>query len=493
MEILKQLLSASLDKGLLRLESRTAQQIKDLNFTGVCFIKHEKQLERLSNIKIPVRTLVKNRTTEYLKRDISAKSIRSNKDEDKNIKVERTRNKTPGYAQPVFRSRSKTPTLATTMTGKSNKTNGELTPTIGNRTMRKTRLGEKTPEKSERKHIAIPKKGSTNANRKVSPSPPNQKKVIKKIEKARDDKEKLSDSTIQSMPNDLCNESTKPKTIQLSDINNDFSIKQISKKPIEKINISTFIQENCHSALFEPIYSYLNAKDKINLFSATKYFHNELCTVIQDKKHQFEERNDITFTSTLDDKINELRIKYKPDELNSEPQPFQISRAATKAIELLNDETYNKLFHHLELKPPMIEIIFIFRVLVQLLDNKELCSISDDKEFWKRVCAYILENNNNKTGAYFIQLIDDFVFTSENIDIIKRLCWGKLNNLKPTYYSKICGTTSLIIFLLKDALEYCGVISNDKKNVPGIAYNSLCYLKTIEEKVNKYIEYLKKS
>lgn len=500
MEILKQLLTSSLDKSILRLETRTTQQMKDLKFTGVCFIKHEKELKRLSQIKIPERTLIKNRTTDNLKRDISAKSIRHNKEEDKDIKVERTRNKTPGYAQAIDRSRSKTPTLGTTMTTikKRDKTNLELTPTLGNRTMRKTNIRDKTPEKTERKHIAVPKKGATNSNansntnRKMSPSPQNPKKVVRKIEKIKENKEKLLDSTVQEIPNDLSNEAHKQKTVQLSDINDDFTAKKISKKPTVKINIGDFIKENCHSAMFESIYSYMNAKDKINLFSTTKYFHNELCIVIQERKRQFEERNDITFTSTLDDKINELRTKHKNDEFNKEAHPFQISRAATKAIELLNDETYNKLFHNSVLKPPLNEIVFVYRVVFQLLDNKELCSTEDDKEFWRKACAYILENNNNKTGTFFIQLIDDFIFTNENIDIVKRLCWGRLSNLKPTYYSKICGTTSLIIFLLKDALEYCGVIQNDKKNVPGIVYNSLCFLKGVEERMNKYIDYLKK-
>ena len=60
-----------------------------------------------------------------------------------------------------------------------------------------------------------------------------------------------------------------------------------------------------------------------------------------------------------------------------------------------------------------------------------------------------------------------------------------------TNYSKICGTTGLVIFLIKDALEYCGIIQNDKKNIPSILLKNLEYLETIEKKVDKYIDMLK--
>ena len=32
-----------------------------------------------------------------------------------------------------------------------------------------------------------------------------------------------------------------------------------------------------------------------------------------------------------------------------------------------------------------------------------------------------------------------------------------------TYYSKICGTTASIVFIFKDALEYSGILFNEKK------------------------------
>ena len=46
---------------------------------------------------------------------------------------------------------------------------------------------------------------------------------------------------------------------------------------------------------------------------------------------------------------------------------------------------------------------------------------------------------------------------------------GKERNFSPSYYSSKCVTTGLLIFLLKDALEYSGILT-DKKNSPYLIY-----------------------
>ena len=58
--------------------------------------------------------------------------------------------------------------------------------------------------------------------------------------------------------------------------------------------------------------------------------------------------------------------------------------------------------------------------------------------------------------------------------------------INPTYYSKICSTTSLFIFLLKDALEYSGIIIVDKKSqLQKILNNYNYFLDNIEIKLSR--------
>ena len=48
--------------------------------------------------------------------------------------------------------------------------------------------------------------------------------------------------------------------------------------------------------------------------------------------------------------------------------------------------------------------------------------------------------------------------------------------INPNYYSNICGTTGLLMFYVKDILEYAGVII-DKKVYPNKVFNAytFCY------------------
>ena len=65
---------------------------------------------------------------------------------------------------------------------------------------------------------------------------------------------------------------------------------------------------------------------------------------------------------------------------------------------------------------------------------------------------------------------------------LNNLCEGKTNKLTPVYYSKLCPTTGLFVFVVKDALEYIGILE-DKKSPPGKIYRKLNYL--IEENKKK--------
>lgn len=62
----------------------------------------------------------------------------------------------------------------------------------------------------------------------------------------------------------------------------------------------------------------------------------------------------------------------------------------------------------------------------------------------------------------------------------------EINKINPTYFSKLCSTTSLFIFLLKDALEYSGIIIVEKKSqLPKIYNNYNYFLDNIEIKLSK--------
>ena len=63
----------------------------------------------------------------------------------------------------------------------------------------------------------------------------------------------------------------------------------------------------------------------------------------------------------------------------------------------------------------------------------------------------------------------------------------------PNFYSKICSTTGLLIFIIKEALEYCGVIQNEKKTQPSRILDNLLFYKNTIDTLAFFINYLSKT
>lgn len=173
-----------------------------------------------------------------------------------------------------------------------------------------------------------------------------------------------------------------------------------------------------------------------------------------------------------------------------------MSRGTIKAIELLNEALYNKLFFNTTL--PSQDIIMPYRVYFQLLNHNN-SSIKDDVEFWENCCKYFKEESNGKAGTLFLILGDfinnsvkNFVFSDENFYKIVKIIGNREKRITPTYYSKICGTTGLIIFLIKDTMEYAGIIL-DKKTFPASTYRLYNFiLSKSKQKLHRLEDFKKK-
>ena len=219
-----------------------------------------------------------------------------------------------------------------------------------------------------------------------------------------------------------------------------------------------------------------------------KYIYEKLLNSLDKLKKE----NDITSSNTIQDQINSIKLKYTKEELNAEPPTFALSKGTVKAIELLNNGEYHKIFTNKELSPPLNEIILIYRIFFQLLKVKNIYDIKDEKLFWLEASDYILNNCNGKLGEFFKESVNNFDFSIENIHEVKKIVGENKDKIKPSSYSKICGTTGLVIFLVKDTLEYIGVLHSAKKNIPSLLLKYSEYIEKIQKKIENYINYIQK-
>lgn len=115
-------------------------------------------------------------------------------------------------------------------------------------------------------------------------------------------------------------------------------------------------------------------------------------------------------------------------------------------------------------------------------------NIKDTNEFWKKTCEYFVKESEQKLGTFVQNLVKNIDFSNENIYKLTRLVGNNLSKITPNYFSKMCGTTGLFIFLIKDSFEYAGILV-DKKTPPARLYKNYMY---VFEVLQGKIERLKK-
>ena len=134
---------------------------------------------------------------------------------------------------------------------------------------------------------------------------------------------------------------------------------------------------------------------------------------------------------------------------------------------------------------PSKDIILSYRIFFQLLSMNELTKTEDVREFWSKVCDYFVKGSNSKLGTMVTGLVKGIDFSNENIYKLSKLVGNNTQKITPNYFSKMCGTTGLFIFLIKDALEYSGILI-DKKTPPARLYKNYMYtLEILSEKLER--------
>jgi hypothetical protein len=80
----------------------------------------------------------------------------------------------------------------------------------------------------------------------------------------------------------------------------------------------------------------------------------------------------------------------------------------------------------------------------------------------------------------------------ENSYKIVKIIGSNLNKMNPNYFSKICGTTGLIVFFIKDALDFIGITFEKNPNMFKCVTTSLGIIEVVNEKIKHLKKYQNK-
>ena len=306
-----------------------------------------------------------------------------------------------------------------------------------------------------------------------------QEKKFQNYEEDEDENENEETNSKNQSISSSCNKNSEV-------LNSNYQSSTIKNKQIN-IDFGQYINSNDGDEIAKLIASFLDKQTKYNFFSCSKKLVNNLFLELNDTYNKIIEMNKISSINSIEEEINKIKNQFKGENLDSNKYSFQLSKGSMRAIQILDNEIYNNIFKSKELNPPLNKIILIYRIFFQLINQEEINEIVSDKKFWEEARIYFLENDDNKIGYFIKDNISEFDFTNENIYKLKKLTKGYEEKLKPTNYEKICETTTLFTFIIKDALEYCGIIYNKETNNPGI---TISYLEFIREKLNDIKEYI---
>jgi hypothetical protein len=73
-----------------------------------------------------------------------------------------------------------------------------------------------------------------------------------------------------------------------------------------------------------------------------------------------------------------------------------LSKGTNKAIELLNDNLYVKLFTESSIPKP--DILLVYKIYFQLIQHPYVQLFNNKNLFWKECCKYFMNNSEGKIG-----------------------------------------------------------------------------------------------
>ena len=237
------------------------------------------------------------------------------------------------------------------------------------------------------------------------------------------------------------------------------------------------IQQNIEKIKFNNIFKYLSLCDVLSIKNISKKFR--LLIILYLIEVLKKEKNNI-----IEIKDN-LIIKEVPNRETIENLP--LSKGSKKAIELLNESQLNSLFK--DGKMPINDIILIYRIYFQIINHPfALVAKTDLDKFWEKCTYYFTNEQDGKTGDILISMLNKkkIDINGNNLYQIYNLVKGNMNKIFPNYFSNICGTTGLFVFIIKDILEFLGISSKIKNKE-----NAFWTYSDIIDSINEKINYLK--
>ena len=522
-EILNDLLKNLLEKNLGKLEKKNNEEIKDIKLMKLFFTKEECLIQSFKD-DIKRKTMTRIKTSENLRPGKRTPRLYTPSNKPR---VSKSKDKSFIKEKESFSNLNKAKIDGVYKTKNEQTKKNNLTKVNNEKKNYKTPLRKMHSQINSLSKLKKPKKtNNNNINNKGPKTPLNftnnniksNEIITNRI--TRKSRLELLDSINRANKSFISNISNNKNNLNKSNNNilnyNDKNKNHTSNKKTKKIKINNKPKANLFLEKFDKnkllkgktyknfaefiscndgkdtlilISNFLDNKTKYNLFSCQKNYLNHLYQYIDYKYTLFKEKNKLNSTN---EKINTSQNDTSLNDIDITNNKFNLSIGTLKAIELLNSKEHLKFFDINNYNTFSDDIYLVYKIIFQLGKNNDIKNSENKKEFFEKMINYIKDNiKENKIGDLFKDLVNNFDFSKENIFQIKNIIKGNEDKLKPKFYSQICATTGLIIFLVKDILEHLGFNNNNKYSPSAILAN-LEFIEKMNTKIPNYLKTLQK-
>jgi hypothetical protein len=239
------------------------------------------------------------------------------------------------------------------------------------------------------------------------------------------------------------------------------------------------------------VFDFLDFKERIIFTGIHKGYKNERIYLLNTKREEAIASLELKEKETIDDRLNQFKLSYSSSEYTKPFGKFMVSKSASSATLSLNKPTFYKMFNETALSIKLSDAYVVFRTLFILMGEIKIAEIEDDSQFWIKCTEYLKKDGIDKIGSLILEESKNFDFSHQTIYLLNKLLVGIKPNINASYFSKISGTTGMLIFIVREALEYCGVLVT-KKTLKSRIYDNLMYYKDIIDNMTNYIDFLSK-
>ena len=247
---------------------------------------------------------------------------------------------------------------------------------------------------------------------------------------------------------------------------NEFALKKkyLSKKEqIKNINVLEIFKKD--NNIVKNILKYLPQKETIYFYSINNYFNKKRIAFFGNKKEELLSILNLKKDETIENKINEIKNKFTEEEL-SHKKKFEITQETSYILKKINKEDYLKKLKNLEKNE---NIFIIYKILFILLGEENIYNTLNKDIFFKK-CLYFFENSPDNLGDFILEKIPEFNFEKNEFNMIENL----IKDNKSEIINEISNSKKyLIIPLIKEFLEYIGIIFSENKTEGSIYINNL--------------------